>query len=361
MTAFLFFLPASPSAAFFDFPPSSLAVRALVLPPGASSPSSQQLVGRIKGHRQSFLNLAISTPAGHALLTTIMATTGSQWQYTFILEVTALFVCVVVTIQTLSAYSKAYIDAPAQILTFVDAADSSVHENESYDRNVSRVQRLDDKRALSRLLREIQRGGDDLREELNHLLQTDNGDLASDGYSDLRDLRLRASARLLWASKRKGLEDKLRRLDMLRQRFLTVYLGIVATGLTTDPPQKLERKSSQRNSEKHHAPQEQFPEYKEYREYKEPSSSRPSLPPGMGDAIKRQRAMLRRLSLRQPRQIEKAKKPGWADVIRELQLSPLLHKRHASIERAMSERSDSPAPSMISEPPTPPGPAPIFR
>lgn len=279
----------------------------------------------------------------------MMANTGSQW--TFLIQATALFVCAVVTLQTLSSYSKAYIDAPAQILTFVDAADSSVHENESYDRNVSRVQRLDDKRALSRLLREIQRGGDDLREELNGLLQTENGDLASDGYSDLRDLRLRATARLLWASKRKGLEDKLRRLDMLRQRFLTVYLGIVATGLTGEPNYKIERKSSTRDPEKerHHVPRDEY------------GVIRPQMPAGMGEAIIKQRSMLRRLSLRQPRQNEKvAKKPGWADVIRELQLSPLLHKRHASIEQAMSERSMSPAPSVISEPPTPPGPAPIL-
>ncbi|CAN8105997.1 unnamed protein product [Discula destructiva] len=290
-----------------------------------------------------------------------MANTGSQW--TLILEVTALFVCAVVTLQTLSSYSKAYIDAPAQILTFVDAADSSVHENESYDRNVSRVKRLEDKRALNRLLHEIQRGGDDLREELNGLLQTDKGDLASDGYCDLRDLRLRATARLLWASKRRGLESKLRRLDMLRQRFLTVYLGIIANGLTVDrhDHHKLERKSSLRNSEKH----ESHAAHDEY-SYS-PSATRPQMPAGMGEAIKKQRSMLRRLSVQQPRKIEKPK-PGWADVIRELQLSPLLHKRHASIERTISERSESPAPSMISdittpsipEPPTPPGPAPIF-
>lgn len=272
-------------------------------------------------------------------------TTGSQW--TFILAVTACFLSAVVILQTLSAFSKAYIAAPAEILTFVDAADSSVHENESYDRDVSRVQRLDDKRRLGRLLREVQKGGDDLREELNGLLQTDSGDLASDGYSDLRDLRLRAPARLLWASKRKGLEDKLRRLDMLRMRFLVTYMGInVSMSAAADHP-KLERKSSLRDSEK-----SPFPEV---------YASRPQLPSGMGEAIKKQRSMLRRLSIKPPRQHDKpVRKPGWADVIRELQLSPLLHKRHASIERAMSERSESPAPSMVSEPPTPPGPAPIL-
>lgn len=317
------------------------------------SPSVLHNTSPTHGHTLNSFALTIRTAAGHALSTTIMAnTTGSQW--TFILAVTACFLSAVVILQTLTAFSKAYVAAPAEILTFVDAADSSVHENESYDRDVSRVQRLEDKRRLGRLLREVQKGGDDLREELNGLLQTDSGDLASDGYSDLRDLRLRAPARLLWASKRKGLEDKLRRLDMLRMRFLVTYMGInvsmgtaAATAADHHHHPRLERKSSMRDSEKSPL-SEVYP-------------SRPSLPSGMGEAIKKQRSMLRRLSIQPGRNSEKVvKKPGWADVIRELQLSPLLHKRHASIERAMSERSESPAPSMISEPPTPPGPAPIL-
>lgn len=138
--------------------------------------------------------------AEQALDIALMAHTGSQW--TFVLAVTAIFLSVVVTLQILSSYAKASIAAPAEILTFIEAVDSSVEENESYDRDVLRVQRLDDKLRLGRLLREIQRGGDDLREELNGLLMSESGDLTTDGYSDLRDLRLRATARLLWASKR---------------------------------------------------------------------------------------------------------------------------------------------------------------
>lgn len=269
-----------------------------------------------------------------------MAHTGSQW--TFILAITAIFLSVVVTLQILSSYAKAYIAAPAEILTFIDAADSSVHENESYDRDVSRVQRLDDKLRLGRLLREIQRGGDDLREELNSLLMTENGDLASDGYSDLRDLRLRATARLLWASKRKGLEDKVRRLDMLRMRFLVVYMGLVSSGATAD--NKAEKKSSPtKDPEKHSGD----------RLFNEEFAARPQLPRGLGDAIKKKPA-LRRLSgaaLGHGDNGERSRKQGWAGVIRELQLSPLLHKRHASIERAMSPVK---SPSMVVEPPTPP-------
>ncbi|KAF3760521.1 hypothetical protein M406DRAFT_295878 [Cryphonectria parasitica EP155] len=274
------------------------------------------------------------------------ASTSSQW--TFILALTALFLSAVVTLQILSSYAKAYIAAPAEILTFVDAADSSVHENESYDRDVSRLQRLDDKLRLGRLLGEIQRGGDDLREELNSLLMTENGNLASDGYSDLRDLRLRASARLLWASKRKGLEDKVRRLDMLRMRFLVVYMGIVSSG-AADHHNSNSNSTSTGNGAKHERKSSaKDPEKVGDRLFNQEYSARPQLPKGLGEAI-RQKPMLRRLSttpLRNTENSERSRKQqGWAGVIRELQLSPLLHKRHASIERAMS-----PSPTLVGSP-----------
>lgn len=263
---------------------------------------------------------------------TAMAHTGSQW--TFILAVTALFLSAVVTLQILSAYAKAYISAPAEILTFVDAADSSIHENESYDRDVSRVQRLDDKFRLGRLLREIQRGGDDLREELNGLLMTEDGGVVTDGMCDLRDLRLKATARLLWASKRRGLEDKVRRLDMLRMRFLVVYMGIVSTGSADIKQEK--KTAAAKDAEKAGD-----------RLFNEDYSVRPQLPKGLTESIKKQ-PMLRRLSTQaigHSDKVVKSQKQGWAGVIRELQLSPLLHKRHASIERAMSPAPDAEPPS----------------
>lgn len=266
-----------------------------------------------------------------------MANTGSQW--TFVLALTALFLSAVVTLQILSAYAKAYISAPAEILTFVDAADSSVHENESYDRDVSRVQRLDDKLRLGRLLREIQKGGDDLREELNSLLMTEDGGLVTDGMSDLRDLRLKATARLLWASKRKGLEDKVRRLDMLRMRFLVVYMGIVSTGATDHKPEKK-------------APAKE-PEKVGDRLFNQEYSVRPQLPKALSEGIKN-KPMLRRLSTQaigHSDKVNQNQKQGWAGVIRELQLSPLLHKRHASIEQ--HERAMSPHPSTGADPPSP--------
>lgn len=282
----------------------------------------------------------LAPTTGHALihpetalpyLGNTMANTSNQW--TFILATLALFLSAVVTLQILSSYAKAYIAAPAEVLTFIDAADSSVQENESYDRDVSRVQRLDDKLRLGRLLREIQRGGDDLREELDAVLATEDGDIASDvGYSDLRDLRLRASARLLWASKRKTLEDKMRRLDMLRMRFLVVYMGIVSIGAIAES-KTIKKKDSSLYS---------------------PGPPPPPLPVGLGldNAVKKPMARrLSRAALGHKDNSAKSQKQGWAGVIRELQLSPLLHKRHASIERAMSTPEKSP--SIISEPPTP--------
>ncbi|KAI3390332.1 hypothetical protein diail_10065, partial [Diaporthe ilicicola] len=250
----------------------------------------------------------------------VMAHTGDQW--TFVLAVTAIFLSVVVTLQILSSYAKASIAAPAEILTFIDAVDSSVEENESYDRDVLRVQRLDDKLRLGRLLREIQRGGDDLREELNCLLMSESGDLASDGYSDLRDLRLRATARMLWASKRKGLEDKVRRLDMLRMRFLVAYMGLVSAGRI--------KKLSARESEK------TIP-FPCLTTRPPPPPPLPPLPLGIGASKKKSRRRLSRAAaLGRGDNIEGSRKQGWAGVIRELQLSPLLQKRNASIGKAMS-------------------------
>lgn len=268
-----------------------------------------------------------------------MAHTGSQW--TFVLAVTAIFLSVVVTLQILSSYGKASLAAPAEILTFIDAVDSSVEENESYDRDVLRVQRLDDKLRLGRLLREIQRGGDDLREELNGLLMSESGDLTSDDYSDLRDLRLRATARLLWASKRKRLEDKVRRLDMLRMRFLVAYMGLVSAGRV----RKSEKSSSYTSQSAARPP---------------PPPPLPPLPLGVNTGLskkKSRRRLSRAAALGRGDNIDGSRKQGWAGVIRELQLSPLLQKRNARQTHASIGKVMSPIKShftMVAEPPSPP-------
>ncbi|POS73011.1 hypothetical protein DHEL01_v208596 [Diaporthe helianthi] len=260
-----------------------------------------------------------------ASLASVPSSLTTQW--TFVLALTALFLSAVVVLQILSQYTRGYIVAPAEVINFVDAADSSVQENESYDRDVSRVQRLDDRLRLGRLLREIQRGGDDLREELNCMLMAESGGVGAgaDGMSDLSDLRLKTTARLLWASKRKGLEDKVRRLDMLRMRFLVVYMGIVANSGTQAKPPDKKRHATGSEKTGDRILEEEF-------------SARPQLPRAVTEGIKK-KPMLRRLSqqaMGHSDTVNPGPKVGWGNVMRELQLSPVLQKRHASVEKAMS-------------------------
>ncbi|CAK7198208.1 hypothetical protein SEUCBS139899_000866 [Sporothrix eucalyptigena] len=212
-----------------------------------------------------------------------MSSDSATRQWTLVLVLTALFLSLVVVGQILARYGAAYWAAPREIAALLDSADSSLQENESYDRDVAKVASRDDKIRLGRLLGEIQRAGDDLREDLNNVLvlrqqdsDGDNHDVDYDtgrlGFSEKsvfddrrpRGLerrratatlastrngpralssssdhipscpspKLKTSARILWASKRTHLEERLRRLDLLRMRFLVVYMSIVAATAT---------------------------------------------------------------------------------------------------------------------------------
>ncbi|KAF3057949.1 hypothetical protein GL218_05314 [Daldinia childiae] len=112
--------------------------------------------------------------------------------WTLLLLVTALCLALLVAAHILTSYATAYLAAPHEIATFLEAVDSSIQENEGFDGDVEKVPRLADKLRLGRLLREIQKSGDDLREELNRLILAEGG----------RTLRI--SARLLWAGHRKN-------------------------------------------------------------------------------------------------------------------------------------------------------------
>ncbi len=168
------------------------------------------------------------------------------------------------------------------------------------------------------MLREIQKGGDDLREDLNRLLISDD------------DPRLRITARLLWASKRAHLEERLRRLDLLRMRFLVIYMNIVAA-TTTAAAEKVEKSTSPMDPEKaaHRLAQ-------------------PMFPLALDEGVKR-KPPLRRLTTQAmgnaghgtPRLSEGNHRQGWAGVVQELQRSPLMHKRHASIEMSTTRISRS--------------------
>jgi hypothetical protein len=228
---------------------------------------------------------------------------GRDW--TIVLVLTALVLSLVVLGQLITNYATAYMSAPGEVTTFIDTVDFSIQENESYDRDVARVQRLEDKIRLGRLLREIQKGGDDLREDLNRILIDEAG------------TTLRVSARLLWASKRTQLEDRVRRLDLLRMRFLVVYMGIIAA--TSEKPVT---PMQQRDPEKSTPP------------------PKPGLPRALTETITMKKPPLRRLTTQAMGHNENVAgdhKKGWFGVVAELQRSPRMHQRHASIEVAMSK------------------------
>jgi hypothetical protein len=220
-----------------------------------------------------------------------MADTADLPLLTVLLLLTACLVSVFVLAQIATTYTTAYLAAPSEITTFIDTVDFSIQENESYDRDVAKVTRLEDKLRMGRLL----------REDLNGLLIDEGG------------TRLRSSTRLLWAAKRKRLEERMRRLDLLRMRFLVVYMGLIAAkGTAEQAPAKDPEKS-------YHTPKMQI---------------RPSLPHALSEGITR-KPPLRRLTTQamgHNDHVGGTQKLGWAGVVAELQNSPLMHKRHASIE-----------------------------
>ncbi|KAI1038566.1 hypothetical protein LB505_009181 [Fusarium chuoi] len=246
-------------------------------------------------------------------------------QWTIILILIAVILSLIVLVQIISSYTAAYQAAPLEIATFLDTADFSVQENESYDRDVAKVQRLDDKIRLTRLLREIQKTGDDLREDINGVVIEED------------TTRLKTSARLLWASKRSRLEDRVRRLDMLRMRFLVVYMGVVASQTSTTTHERLSAPP----------PPPPLPTARDLEKspvFKTPT--RPALPRGLMEGIINRpplRSLTTQALVNHPEPVPKPSRKGWAGVVQELQTSPKMHQRHASIERAMS-RSYSKSP-----------------
>ncbi len=258
---------------------------------------------------------------------------------------TTLVVTALCLAQILSTYATAFLAAPREIAVFVDAVDFSIREDEGHDRDVARVQRLDDKLRLGRLLREIRKGGDDLRDDLNRLRLAEHG------------AGLRAGARLLWASHRRTLEERLRRLDMLRTRFLVVYMGIVAATINAD------REKDYRVSAKMTAPCDTERAGSQQQHH---DAHRPKIPKGFLDGLKKKHS-LTMIKTTPMGHSEKAGQPhrmGWMGVVQELQRSPVMARRHASIEQAMSTKSPPMSPPL--SPPMSPlhkplGSSPLFK
>ncbi|KAK4214730.1 hypothetical protein QBC37DRAFT_144921 [Rhypophila decipiens] len=258
-----------------------------------------------------------------------MTTDASAQQWILLLSLTALLLSVAVISQVLSRSASAYLAAPREVAAFLDAVDSTIAENESYDLDITKIQRLEDKLRLSRLLRDIQKGGDALREDVNLLMVGED------------DSRLRTGARLLWASKRAELQEKVRQLDLLRMRFLVVQMGIVA-GIATEAATAKKKKKHAATAAAAAAAAFSTPISDLEKSDMAFSEPRPGfLPRSLTDSIKA-RPPLRRLTTQaigHQNSVEVPHRMGWAGVVQELQKSPLLHKRHASIEMSMAQAS----------------------
>lgn len=262
-----------------------------------------------------------------------MAEEESGWlQWIILLALTALALSLVVIAQILTTYSAAYMSGPAEIATFLDTVDFSIQENESHDRDIAKVQNLGDKIRLGRLLREIQKTGDDLREDLNAML------LDEDSTS------LRTSARFLWAAKRAKLEDRVRRLDLLRMRFLVVYMGVITANIQKQQQQQ----PTQTPLSPPPPPPPPLPTSRDIEKAAALSTpTKPALKKSYTDGPGGKRAPpLRRLTTQAIGHSASTGRPhrrGWAGVVEELQMSPRMHQRHASIEQAMAMEKTPPS------------------
>ncbi|KAJ2904213.1 hypothetical protein MKZ38_008543 [Zalerion maritima] len=272
----------------------------------------------------------------------MMADDGGYHHYIFYIVLTALLLSLFIFAQAVTTYTAAYRGAPKEIQTFVDALDFSSLENDSYDHDVNRVQRMDDRIRLNRLLRDIQKCTDEFRVQVNNLTR-----------DDTNRAEIRRRSRVLWAHKRPRLEESVRRLDLLRMRFLVVYMGIVANQAPTEKPSAAPTPKP--------IPTPPTPPTPQQLMLTPPLTPKPPpLPKSITEAIMK-KPQLKKISTAPVTRGEKGKPKadhhmGWAGVIAELQKSPLLHKRHASIETAMAEQknagSSTPSLSPLSSSPT---------
>ncbi|KAI1826077.1 hypothetical protein F4861DRAFT_133180 [Xylaria intraflava] len=250
-----------------------------------------------------------------------MAEPSSSLLWTIVSPVGALSLSLGVIGPIISTYAVAYVVAPREITIFVDAVGDSIQENESYDCDVAKVSRLEDKMRLGKLLREIQKQGDDLRQDLNRLVVAEGG------------TTLRTSARVFWAIHRGHLEERVRRLDLLRMRFLVLFMGTVAT--TTGERVKDAAKTALENAI---PPAPPAP----------PPAPRPAVNKEHSDNYQTPLRRLKTQAMGHSEKTEHVHRSGWFGVVAELQRSPILRQRHASIEAAM--RSTTPPISPIGSP-----------
>ena len=237
---------------------------------------------------------------------------------TFILA--ALLLSLLTIALVVVSHIKAYLATPQELHIFVEAAASSIDENEAFGHDIERL-KPDDRPRMIRLLGQIQKCGDDFSEDLDRLMIEGS------------KTKPKNSALFLWKHHRERLQWRLQRLDLLRQRFLILYMGAVASALPAhEKPEAMSRM----------APKGQF--------------ARPGIPHSLAEGVKKKATRVEQPdkqppqpSTPQPRQRLTMAATGhstqemgaqhqmsFSNVIRELQLSPKLHNRRASIERRLA-------------------------
>ena len=250
----------------------------------------------------------------------------SQHLWPSYITLTALLLSLLVLGQILATHYAAFKAAPAEMDIFLDALEFSSRENGSYDCDVDKVQRFEDRVRLNRILRDMRKCTDDLREQVRHLT------------TGIDSAKLRRIARILWATKRPHLEERVRRLDLLRMRFLVVYMGVVAT----QTPAVAERSSPMPSPKPIPTPP---PLPGNFIPTPPITPKPPPLPKDLSAPTPKTQPLKKSstapLTKQEAEEKEKDEhRMGWAGVIAELQKSPLLHKRHASVESAMASKID---------------------
>lgn len=82
----------------------------------------------------------------------------------------------VILLQFVICYVRVYIDVFSEVFVFLDVIDSFIVENEFYDYDIVKVKWFDDKLWLGKLLCDIQKVGDVLREVFNVLMEEREGE-----------------------------------------------------------------------------------------------------------------------------------------------------------------------------------------
>ncbi|KAI9643889.1 hypothetical protein NHQ30_007240 [Ciborinia camelliae] len=247
-----------------------------------------------------------------------MSPLQSSLPTSLLLTCAATAVSLPILVQTLLTHLSAYQRAPQDLTTYLAVLESSVSENASYDHDISRISKLEDRLRLAGMVREIQKSGDELRGLLDGMVRKED------------HKRLKLGCRILWGTTRRDLEERVRKLDLLRMRFLVVYLGMVAAKTEV----VLKEKEKEREREKEDADKVSG---MGFGPLGSPIRSK-SLTNTLSENIKRT-PPLRRITSNAMGHNEGTGSPqrnGWLGVVSELQSSPLMHKRRASVEQSSS-------------------------